>query len=146
MSDRQTFTVRDAVQGYPVMQRAWQFAKANVMAGRPMLVEVRPLTRSLEQNARLHASIADIARQKEWGGKRWTVEEWKRLLAAAWCRAKAQGVEMVPAIDGQGFDVLYQRTSTLTKAECADLLDYIYSWGVKNGVVFTDPAPEGWEA
>ncbi len=92
------------------------------------VVEVKAPTRNLEQNALLHAELQEIAATREWAGKRWSVEEWKRLLTAAWCRATKRGVQLVPSVDGQGFDALYQRTSTLTKSEMAELIDYIRAW------------------
>lgn len=89
-----------------------------------------------------HTALSDVAKQCQWAGKSWSVEEWKRLMTAAWCRANAQGVEIVPAIDGQGFDVIYQRTSTLTKAECSDLCEYVFSWGADKGVIWSEPKRE----
>jgi hypothetical protein len=98
------------------------------------VVEVKPATRNLEQNALLHALLSEIAEQKEWAGKRWDTEDWKRLLTAAWMRTRAQSVAMVPAIDGHGFDVLYQRTSTLSKGEFAELVDFTQAWAAEQGI------------
>lgn len=95
--------------------------------------------RSLDQNALLHAALTDVSSQAEWAGRRWSVDQWKRLMTAAWCRTRNEGVQMVPAIDGQGFDVLYARTSKLTKAECSDLCEYIFAWGSQHRVRFTGP-------
>ena len=92
------------------------------------IVTVKEPTRNLEQNAALHAEIGEIAGSMEWAGARMDIEDWKRLLTAAWCRATGRGVKMVPAIDGQGFDVIYQRTSTLGKSEMSELIDYIRAW------------------
>ena len=92
------------------------------------VVDVREPTRNLEQNAALHALLSEIAAMREWAGQRLSIEDWKRLLTAAWCRATGRGVKLVPAIDGQGFDALYQRTSTLSKSEMSELIDYIQAW------------------
>lgn len=92
--------------------------------------------RNGEQNRLLHALLGEIARQVVWAGKKWDVEDWKRLLTAAWIRARGQSVAMVPAVDGHGFDVLYQRTSTLSKGECAELVDFIYSWAAEQDIAF----------
>jgi hypothetical protein len=44
-------------------------------------------------------------------------------------RATQQGgVLYVQAVDGQGMDVLYQRTSTLSKSQMTDLIEYIKAW------------------
>lgn len=96
-------------------------------------------SRSTEQNAMLHALCADISRQKTWAGQQWDVESWKRLLTAAWCRTRNTGVQIVPAVDGQGFDVLYQHTSKLSIGECADLLTYILAWCADQDVRVSDP-------
>jgi hypothetical protein len=76
----------------------------------------------------------------EWAGKKRDPDVWKRLLTAAWCRAHGENIEILPALDGNGFDIVYRKTSRLTKAECADLIEYIYAWGTQNGVKFpADP-------
>lgn len=79
-------------------------------------------------NAALHAKLTEIARAREWAGKRWDVETWKRLLTAAWGRATGQSVVMLPALDGAGVDIVFRRTSELTQAECRDLLAFIEAW------------------
>ena len=40
-------------------------------------VEIKPITRSLAQNAKLHALITDIAKALEWAGAKRDVETWK---------------------------------------------------------------------
>lgn len=66
-----------------MFQQAWQAAKAHLMAGQRLVLEIRPDTRSLAQNARLHAMLADVAGQLEWAGKKRDVDTWKRLMVAA---------------------------------------------------------------
>lgn len=102
------------------------------------MVTIQEPTRTLEQNAALHAAISDIARQIKWHGEYMDVECWKRLLTAAWARAEHQPVKMIPALDGQGFDVLYHRTSKMSKAEISGLIDYLHAWGTEHEVKWTD--------
>jgi hypothetical protein len=92
------------------------------------VVKIGPPGRNGEQNALLHALISDIARETDWAGKKRDGEIWKRLLVAAWCRTRGESVEILPALDGHGVDIVPARTSKLTKAECADLIEYIYAW------------------
>lgn len=129
MSERLTATLWNPQQAHQAIEEAWRHAKAMLMAGHRLVLDVRPQTRSDAQNRLLHSRFQDIARQCEWAGRKWDVEEWKRLLTAAWCRTRNEGVHMVPALDGRGFDVLYQRTSKLTRAECSDLAEYVMAWG-----------------
>ena len=95
--------------------------------------------RSTEQNARLHALLSDIAEQKEWAGKKLDPESWKRLLVAAWSRANGGNVEIVPAIDGAGFDVIYRRTSRMSKQEVSELIEYCTAWAIEQGIRLHDP-------
>lgn len=95
----------------------------------------------MEQNARLHALLSDIAEQKQWAGKLLDVESWKRLIVAAWSRANAGAMEVIPAIDGHGFDVLYRKTSRLTKQEMSELIEYATAWAIDQGIELHDPVP-----
>lgn len=96
------------------------------------VVEVREPTRNLSQNAALHALITDIAGRCDWAGRRWDVEVWKRLLVGAWSRANKEPVVMLPALDGSGVELVYRRTSTLTKRECSDLMEFVAAWAAEN--------------
>ena len=98
--------------------------------------------RTSEQNAALHSIISDIARQKKWAGETLDVTDWKRILTMAWERAEGGHVRMIPAIDGNGFDVLYRRTSRMSKQDMSSLLEYIQSWAIDNNIKLT--APESW--
>lgn len=95
--------------------------------------------RSTEQNSRLHALLSDIAEQKQWAGAYRTVEEWKRLLVAAWERTQGGGVTIVPAIDGHGFDVIYRRTSRMTKQELSEVIEFCTAWATDQGIKLHDP-------
>ncbi len=97
------------------------------------VVKIGPPKRTGDQNAALHAKITEIAQRREWCGKRWDVETWKRLLTAAWCRAKNESIVMLPALDGQGVDIVFRRTSKLNKAECSSLLDFVEAWDAMQG-------------
>ena len=91
-------------------------------------------TRSLEQNAKLWASLSDLAMQTDWHGIKLTQEEWKDLLSAGLVKAK-----VVPNMDGNGFVVLGQRTSRMSKQEFGDLLELISAFGTERGVRWSEP-------
>lgn len=109
-------------------EQAWMLAKSLLMAGHRLTLEVRPEKRSDAQNALLHAVLTEIAKTREWAGSKRDVETWKRLLTAAWLRARGESVEVLPALDGHGIDVVFRRTSSLTKAECGELVEFIEAW------------------
>lgn len=100
------------------------------------VVQIGEPKRSLAENSLLHALITEISKKIEWAGKPRDVETWKRLLVAAWCRATGESIEILPALDGHGVDIVPARTSKLTKKECADLIEFVYAWGAENGIMW----------
>lgn len=96
--------------------------------------EVRPATRSLEQNARLHAMLTDVSRQVVWYGQKLGVEDWKRIFCAA-----LQKVRVVPGIDPGSFVPVGLRTRDMTISEMTDLMTLIEAFGAEHEVVFKEP-------
>ena len=136
MSDqRLDLDLRNPVAAREQLAQAWAWIKAMLVAGHWLVLTVRMATRSDAQNRLLHSRIRDVARHlREWRGVPMDDEDWKRMLVAAWCRVHNEPARMVPALDGHGFEVFYRRTSKLTRAECADLSEYILAWGTQQGV------------
>ena len=100
------------------------------------VVEVKPRTRSLEQNSRMWALLQEISDQVDWYGRKLTPTEWKDVFSAA---LKKQDV--VPGIEG-GFVVIGQRTSRMSVKEMSDLMTLMEAFGVEHNVRFTEPANE----
>lgn len=92
------------------------------------VVRITEPTRSLEASALMHAELQEVSERVQWAGQYLSVEDWKRLITAAWMRATGQKVTLLPAVDGNGFDALYRRTSLMTKGEMNDLIAYIQAW------------------
>ena len=117
----------------------WAWIKAMTVAGNRLVLEVRPEKRSDAQNRLLHACLSEISKQVEWAGCKRDVDTWKRLLTAAWLRARGEPIEMLPALDGHGVDIVFRRTSQLTKAECAELSEFVMAWAAERGIVLMEP-------
>lgn len=97
------------------------------------VVEVKEPTRNLEQNALMWALLADLERQIDWHGVKLTAEEWKDLLSAGLVKSR-----VVPNIEGNGFVILGQRTSKMSKREFADLITLIQAFGDERGVRWSE--------
>ncbi len=95
-------------------------------------VEVKPKTRTLEQNARLWALLTDVSHQVDWYGRKLTPEDWKHVFTASLSKQ-----DVVPGIDG-GFVVLGKSTSQMSKGEMAELQTLIEAFGAERGVNFQD--------
>jgi hypothetical protein len=132
--NRLTMTMFEPVQAHKALtQTIWPAIKAAIMAGHRIVVEVKPETRTLPQNARLWAMLTDVSKQVDWYGRKLTPENWKDVLTAALTKQ-----DVVPGIDG-GFVVLGKSTSKMTKSEMAELQELIEAFGAQQGVRFTAP-------
>jgi len=98
------------------------------------VVELKPETRTLDQNARMHAMLSDIARARP-EGRVWPPDTWKSAFMSAagheilW----QQGIDGTPPFPA-GF-----RSSRLTKAQMAYLISYIQEYGDRHGVRWSEP-------
>lgn len=123
-----TTTLHNPQEAHQTLQRLWGWLKPRLLQGQRITLSVEEERRNTAQNALLHATLQDIASRREWAGRKWDVLTWKRLCTAAWMRARGEQVLVVPALDGHGFDVVFERTSRLSKVEMADLIDFIQAW------------------
>ena len=130
MSDRITLSLWEPVQAHKALMHAWKHAKAWLMAGHRLVLEVRPERRSDAQNRRLWSMLKDVSDQVDWHGNKLTDHEWKDVFSASLKKQKA-----VPGIDG-GFVVCGQRTSKMTKAEMCELQELMEAFGAQQGVQF----------
>ena len=130
MSERITLSLWEPVQAHKALMHAWKHAKAWLMAGHRLVLEVRPERRSDAQNRRLWSMLKDVSDQVDWHGNKLTDHEWKDVFSASLKKQKA-----VPGIDG-GFVVCGQRTSKMTKAEMCELQELMEAFGAQQGVQF----------
>ena len=95
-------------------------------------VEVKEPKRTDQQNDRMWAMLADIARQGTINGQRFTPDQWKVIFM------KAIGKEsgFLPTLDGTGFFPSGFRSSDLSVGEMSDLQTFMEAWAAEAGVVF----------
>lgn len=91
------------------------------------------MTRTLEQNAKLWAVLADVSEQVNWHGQKLTPEDWKHVFSAALNQQR-----VVPNIDSTGFVVLGQSTSKMTVRQMADMIELINAFGAERNVNFKE--------
>lgn len=98
------------------------------------VVKIAEETRRDAQNRKLWPMIADIQRQVPEMAP-YSAEDIKlRFL-------NALGVEMrfLPALEGAGAFPVGMRSSTLTVSQFAGLIELLYAFGAKHGVVWSEP-------
>jgi hypothetical protein len=98
------------------------------------IVNIRPATRTNEQNAKMWAMLSDVSRSKP-EGRELTPDVWKALFLHS--LDHAQRFEM--ALDGKGMVPVGFRSSHLNKEQMSDLIEMIYEYGARHGVEWSEP-------
>lgn len=118
-----------------VRQNAIEFIRQlPVDEKRPLVLDIKEMTRTLAQNRMLWACLNDVSMQVVWYGRKLDSESWKHVFSAS---LKAQ--EAVPGING-GFVVLGQSTRKMRVSEMCDLITLIHAFGAEHNVKFSDNA------
>jgi hypothetical protein len=98
------------------------------------ILNIRPATRTNEQNNKMHAMLSDVARAKP-DGREMTTDQWK----AAFMDAAGFKPTFIPSLDGESFLCLGYKSSRLTKTEFSDLIECIYEFGARKGIEWSEP-------
>lgn len=134
MTQRLSIQCWEPSQAHKAMTaQIWPQLKASLIAGKRMVLELKPETRSLKQNAVLWARLTDVSEQVDWYGKKLSQADWKHVFSASLAK-----LEVVPNLDGTGFVALGMSTSNMTKAELQDLNELIMAFGSNR------PTPVKW--
>lgn len=100
------------------------------------VVEIKPRTRTLEQNAIMWSILTDISRQVDFvvNGQLVKVspEEVKDILSASLKRE----TRIAMGVDG-GMVILGQRTSKMTVRQMSELIELAHAFGAEKGVVWS---------
>lgn len=104
------------------------------------------------QSDKFHAMIGDISKQCTFMGKKWNQDDWKRFLVDAFAKVmRDDGTPLhhdgriVPSLDGERVVQLGIQTAEFRVKEASDFIEYLFSWGAENNVVWTDRKSQGWE-
>lgn len=116
-------------------QRA--FAKQLIdRAPKDAVLNVREAKRSREQNDKMWAMLSDISRSRP-EGREHTPEVWKALMM----HACGHEILFAMGLNGQAFPVGFS-SSRLTKDQMSDLIEFVYEYGSRHGVIWTEPESE----
>jgi hypothetical protein len=104
-----------------------------------------------DQEEKYHAQIGDISKQCLFMGKRWSREDWKRLLIDAFAQAMREvgtplhhDGRVVPSLDHERVVQLGIQSRDFRVKEAAAFIEYLYAWGADQPVpvVWTDPVAQ----
>jgi hypothetical protein len=121
MTDSRTFEILPGATARNAIYRAIDCAPLGY------LVKISPATRSLQQNAQLHALFTDIAKSETYMGRKLTANQWKTLMISGHAVATGIGADLVPGLEGE-FVSIRESSSQMSVARLSSLIEYIMCW------------------
>lgn len=126
-----------ALPPFRLTDRSREYAKRAIdSAPDGWIMRLAPPTRSLAQNARLHAQLSDIAKSKKVilaGRVIDDIEDLKCLFVSAWRMETKQPSEIVPGFHGEPCQ-LRRSTAAMSKDELSSLMECISAWAASHGI------------
>lgn len=110
---------------------------AEKVAGLPEGFDIKagPKSRSLDQNALLHAMFGELAEKGQYLGRKLTLNQWKTLMISAHAVAVGLGADVIPGIEGEWVNVR-ESSAQMTVARMTSLIEYVHAWAAENGIQF----------
>lgn len=109
----------------PIVRRNAAHAIANAPEG--YMAEVKPRTRSLDQNALLHALFTEAAKSHTWMGRKLTVTQWKTLFISGHAIATGHGADVIPGLENE-FVNIRESSASMSVTRMTSLIEYIHAW------------------
>jgi hypothetical protein len=129
------YNLEDEAQATSLMKHLWPKVKESLAAGNQLTLEIKPPSKSREQERKYHAILRDIAQQSQHMGAKWSADDWKRLLVQEFCRqAGLESGQIVPSLAGDGIVQLGRQTRNFTKEQASDFVAFLICWCDQNGI------------
>jgi hypothetical protein len=103
---------------------------------------IKPSTRSLQQNALLHALFSDLSKRAQFHGRTLSAAQWKVLMISGHSVATGGGADIVPGIEGE-FVNIRESSASMSIRRMNSLLEYVIAWCAMNNIRL--PAGKGYE-
>ena len=133
------YNLDDQAQATSLMKSIWPKVKDALAAGRKLTLEIKPASKSRDQEEKYHAIIGDIAKQAQHMGAKWSAEDWKRMLVWQYCKDNQLDCgKVVPSLDMTGIVQLGMQTRKFTKEEASEFVSFLICWCDQNGIELND--------
>jgi hypothetical protein len=133
------YNLEDQAQATSLMKHLWPKVKESLAVGNQLTLEIKPPSKSRDQERKYHAILRDIAEQSQHMGSVWDADDWKRLLVWQYCKEKAiDSGKVVPSLDMTGVVQLGQQTRKFTKEQASEFVDFLTAWCAEHGVTLND--------
>lgn len=114
----------------PLVRRNAAHAIAQAPEG--FTARIEPRTRSLDQNAMLHALFSEASKRHEWQGRKLTPTQWKVLFISGHAIATGLGADMIPGLESEYVNVR-ESSAHMSIARMTSLIEYIHAWMAEQG-------------
>ena len=112
--------------------------------------DVKPLSKTREQEERYHAMIGDCAKQCQHLNRNLDAETWKRLLVDQFRRDTMDDPEIgeywqrnrpefIPGLDGSAVVVMGEQTRRFPKKVASAFIEWLFAFGAERDVKWMDP-------
>ena len=132
------YNLDDQAQATSLMKSIWPKVKDALAAGRKLTLEIKPASKSRDQEEKYHAIIGDIAKQAQHMGAKWDAETWKRLLVDKYVREIGLTSKIMANLDNDGLVQLGFQTRKFTKEQASEFVSFLICWCDQNGIELDD--------
>lgn len=136
---KQTYVMAHAIARQRALQAVQQAPEGY------MVVVSEPKRKDI-QNEKYHAMLSDIAKVCLFMGNKQHPDDWKRLLVDSFAKVMREAGtplhhdgRVMPSLDYQRVVQLGIQTKDFYVKEAAEFIEYLYSYGAENGVVWSEP-------
>ena len=132
------YNLDDQAQATSLMKHIWPKVKEALAAGRKLTLEIKPASKSRDQEEKYHAIIGDIAKQAQHMGAKWDAETWKRLLVDKYVREIGLTSKIMANLDNDGLIQLGFQTRKFTKEQASEFVSFLICWCDQIGIELND--------
>lgn len=127
-------TLYNPQQAHSVFAALWQQAKASLLAGHRLHIELREAKRSLPQNALIHPTIKRIAKAAGRALDEESLRVLRYLMLEQWRADTGRAPDFERSLDGMRMVNVSRGTSDLDKPDCSEFIDWLHAWAAQHGV------------
>ena len=132
------YRLENSKQAHTLILAVWEKMKTALDSCKCLTMEIKAESKTRDQEEKYHAMIADIAKQAQHQGAKWSAEDWKRLLLHEFAKqANLPQGRIVASLDGTGIVQLGLQSRKLTKEQGSEFIEFLFAWAAQNGVDLT---------
>ena len=126
-------------QAQTLMKSVWPKVREALVFGRKLTLEIKPASKSRDQERLYHELIGQIAKQAQHMGSKWDSESWKRLLVDKFVREELnEATKVIPNLDNNGIVQLGLQTRNFTKEQASEFVEFLFAWCANNGIALNE--------